>query len=110
MSSRYTKYNNNVTCETVDNIYNMLPSENKIKIKCEYCKNEVEQPTSYVVYTFNDKKFCSYRCKQKYIKEHPKEEELSDSEHKAKEYSKLQRDSAKRYMEKYYEERKKRKK
>lgn len=76
MASRYLTTK---TPSKVDKIYYELPNEGKQIINCAVC-GEVEVPSSYIVYKYNDKSFCSHNCKHKYIREHPEEEELSDSE------------------------------
>lgn len=102
MASRYTKYCPNSDGIYINNIYNILPTTAKVTIKCERCKKEVEQPTSYIIYTFNGKEFCSYTCKQRYIKEHPEEKELTTSEYRVDKYNKSLKRTIEKQIEKYH--------
>lgn len=103
MSSRYVKYNPNTNEIVVNPIYNILPSTNTTRFTCVYCGEEVIQPASYVVYTFNEKQFCSHNCKHKYIKEHPDEKEITASEYALAKFERDRKKTIKNHMRKYYE-------
>lgn len=74
-----SKYKTAKTPTTVDRIFMPIIDKRKKIIKCAVC-GKVEVPSSYIVYTFNNKEFCSWKCKSKYRKAHPEERELSPSE------------------------------
>lgn len=63
----------------IDKNYICTQGEGKKIINCAIC-GKVEVPYSYTVYTFNGKDFCSHTHKHKYIKEHPEEAEITESE------------------------------
>lgn len=64
-------------------------SADKKTIHCAV-HGDVEVPSSYIVYKFNRKEFCTYTCKCKYIREHPEEREISLAEyHELKHNNKL---------------------
>lgn len=97
-----SKYKTAKVPTTVDRIYMPIIDKRKKIIKCAVC-GKVEVPSSYIVYTFNDKEFCSWKCKSKYRKAHPEERELSPSEIIVEnENRRLERDK-KRAKEKYEE-------
>lgn len=105
MSINYTVKNQ--MPDAVDRVYSELPSEGKQIINCTIC-GEVEVPSSYIVYKFNGKEFCSYNCKHKYIKEHPEERELTASEYQVEKFNRLAKINHEKHIENY--KKKKRKK
>lgn len=78
MPKFYTKNVDKVPT-TVDLNYISLESSEKKIINCAIC-GKVEVPSSYIVYKFNGKDFCSWNCKSKYRKAHPEEVEITESE------------------------------
>lgn len=107
MASRYVKHSPNTCGTTIDPIYNILPSTNTVQFTCAYCEEEIVQPASYVIYTFNGKQFCSHKHKHKYIKEHPDEKELTSSEYALAKFERGRKNSINNHMKKYYERKKK---
>lgn len=108
MASRYVKNNPNTCGTTIDPIYNILPSTNTVHFTCAYCGEEIVQPASYVVFTFNGKQFCSHNHKHKYIKEHPDEKEITASEYALAKFETERKKTIKNSMRKYYERKTKR--